>query len=89
MLQRCHGLAGARLSGSSGWITKSRVARAGVGVMSGVDYQGIDDEGLHYVGPEGRGVLAVDTVIVCAGQESERTLLSTLAALCTQPPCHR
>jgi 2,4-dienoyl-CoA reductase (NADPH2) len=49
-------------------------------MLGGVTYPRIDDEGLHtLVGGEPR-LFAVDTVIVCAGQEPERTLHDALAA---------
>ena len=46
-----------------------------------MDYERIDDDGLHIsLGEDGseRRVLAVDTIVVCAGQESVRDLLDGL-----------
>ena len=47
-----------------------------------MEYVKVDDEGLHYKqGKEKKlGVLPVDTVVVCAGQESEASLEKPLAA---------
>lgn len=73
LLQRSPGAMGARLGKTTGWIHKSRLRRAGVRLMAGVGYRRIDDEGLHYVSEGAAGVLAVDTVVVCAGQEPDPT----------------
>ncbi|HET9761695.1 MAG TPA: NADPH-dependent 2,4-dienoyl-CoA reductase, partial [Nocardioidaceae bacterium] len=49
-------------------------------LVPGVTYDRVDDDGLHVtVGDEAR-VLDVDTVVVCAGQESERSLYDRLVA---------
>ena len=48
--------------------------------MPGASYERVDDAGLHLtIGGEPR-VLAVDTIVVCAGQEPVRELLAPLAA---------
>ncbi len=39
-----------------------------------VQYEKIDDEGLHVSDRDGYRVLAVDNVVVCAGQEPVRDL---------------
>jgi len=50
-------------------------------MVPGVTYERIDDAGLHLtVGGEPK-TLDVDTVIVCAGQEPNRSLHDALAAL--------
>ncbi len=49
----------------------------GVQQLSGVNYERIDDDGLHIsFGPDhaDRRLLEVDNVIICAGQESVRDL---------------
>ncbi len=51
-------------------------------------YERIDAEGLHLVEEGEARVLAVDTVVVCAGQVSERTLADALAALPRAPRVH-
>ena len=51
--------------------------------LRGVNYERIDDDGLHVTfGPkrERPRVLEVDTVVVCAGQEPVRTLADDLRA---------
>jgi 2,4-dienoyl-CoA reductase (NADPH2) len=55
----------------------------GVTMMGGVNYEKIDDEGLHIsFGPSGENptILPVDTVVLCAGQISERGLADQLQA---------
>jgi 2,4-dienoyl-CoA reductase (NADPH2) len=44
-------------------------------MRSGVTYERIDDRGLHIVGPTGPEVLEVDSIIICAGQESQVELV--------------
>ena len=60
----------------------------GVTQLSGVNYERIDDEGLHIsFGPdrERRRVLAVDNVVVCAGQEPMRELEDGLRRIGIEP----
>jgi 2,4-dienoyl-CoA reductase (NADPH2) len=51
----------------------------GVEAIPGVDYEKIDDAGLHISVGEQRRVLDVDQVVVCAGQEPLRVLEPGLA----------
>ena len=52
----------------------------GVEMRAGVSYEQIDDAGLH-VTIDGRPeVIACDTVVLCAGQESARGLADALEA---------
>jgi len=66
---------------STGWIHRAALKNRGVEMLAGVTYRRIDDSGLHIsVGGEER-LLAVDHVIVCAGQLPERSLASGLAGV--------
>ena len=48
---------------------------------AGVSYDLIDDEGLHLTRQDGsREVFVCDTVVLCAGQESNRRLADALQA---------
>ena len=47
-------------------------------MLNGVDYLKIDDAGLHIRHQEQIIVIPADTIIVCAGQESERRLYDSL-----------
>jgi 2,4-dienoyl-CoA reductase (NADPH2) len=54
-------------------------------MLSGVEYERIDDAGLH-VRVDGRAqVLPVDTVVICAGQEPRRELVAGLQAAGIEP----
>ncbi|MFJ3957328.1 FAD-dependent oxidoreductase [Arthrobacter sp. NPDC090010] len=81
LLQRREGKIGAGLGKTSGWVHRASLKAKGIVQLSGVHYERIDDDGVHLsFGPERREsrVLAVDTVVVCAGQESVTDLLEDL-----------
>ncbi|KRB75153.1 NADPH-dependent 2,4-dienoyl-CoA reductase [Noviherbaspirillum sp. Root189] len=69
LLQRKDERVGERLAKTTGWIRRALLARRNVAMLAGVEYNRIDDAGLHIrVRGESR-VLEVDTIVVCAGQE--------------------
>ena len=76
LLQRKRGKHGAGLGKTTGWIHRTSLKHRGVEMLGGLEYVKVDDEGLHVTsGKEKRpSVLAVDTVVVCVGQESEASL---------------
>ncbi|MEC5159888.1 MULTISPECIES: NADPH-dependent 2,4-dienoyl-CoA reductase [unclassified Janthinobacterium] len=75
LLQRKTTKVGAGLGKTSGWVHRATLGRNGVLMMSGVQYDRIDDHGLHItVGGEQR-LLSVDHVVVCAGQDSLTELM--------------
>jgi len=80
LLQRKAGKPGAGLGKTTGWIHRTALKHRGVVMRSGVTYERIDDAGLHITTESGPEVLAVDHVIVCAGQESVNSLASELGA---------
>ena len=49
-------------------------------MLPGVTYDRVDDDGLHVTVDGEPRVLDVDHVVVCAGQESERSLYDDLVA---------
>ncbi|ORV99009.1 NADPH-dependent 2,4-dienoyl-CoA reductase [Mycobacterium kyorinense] len=74
LLQRSKGPQGSRLGKTSGWVHRASLKAKGVQQLSGVNYERIDDDGLHIsIGPR-RQLLAVDNVVICAGQEPVRDL---------------
>ncbi|MFI5798671.1 FAD-dependent oxidoreductase [Streptomyces sp. NPDC051677] len=79
LLQRSPGRIGARLGRTTGWIHRAALAAKSVSQISGVRYEKVDDEGLHISAPDYR-VLKVDTVVVCAGQQSVRDLYDEITA---------
>jgi 2,4-dienoyl-CoA reductase (NADPH2) len=80
LLQRKPEKPGRRLGVSTGWALKLGLARERVRMLSGCRYERIDDAGLHVSVAGEPQTLAVDHVIVCAGQESERSLHDELRA---------
>ena len=71
---------GAALGKTTGWIHRASLKNRGVYLHVGCDYQLIDDAGLHLFEGEESRLLAVDTVVVCAGQEPRRELHAALTA---------
>ena len=80
MLQRKSTPPGKSLGATSGWAIRMQLARRGIAVLSGVAYQRIDDAGLHILHEGQPKLLAVDHVILCAGQEPVNALGAELAA---------
>ncbi len=83
LLQRKTTSIGRGLGKTTGWVHRAALKAKGVEHVTGVAaYDRIDDDGLHVrLGPDGaeRRTFAVDTVVLCAGQESVRGLADELA----------
>ena len=86
LLQRKNEKPGRRLARTTGWIRRLTLRKAGVRMLSDLSYEKIDDFGLHIVHKGEEKTLAVDHVIVCAGQESEDELYKRLNDI-GQPVC--
>jgi 2,4-dienoyl-CoA reductase (NADPH2) len=80
LLQRKPGKPGVGLGKTTGWIHRTALRHRGVLMRPGVSYRRIDDAGLHISADTGDELLAVDHVIVCAGQEPVNGLVAELAA---------
>ncbi len=80
LLQRRTGKPGAGLAKTTGWIHRASLQARGVEMWGGVEYQAIDDRGLHLRRNGETLLLAVDNVIICAGQEPQRELEAALRA---------
>ncbi len=83
LLQRKPGKPGKGLGKTTGWIHRATLKMKDVQMIGGVNYERIGPEGLHISFGEAREnptVLDVDTVILCAGQVSERSLADALVA---------
>ncbi len=78
LLQRKESKIGEGLGKTTGWIHRTSLAHKGVKMINGVAYKKIDDEGLHIVVAGEEKLLPVDHVIICAGQEPERSLAEEL-----------
>jgi 2,4-dienoyl-CoA reductase (NADPH2) len=80
MLQRKASKPGEGLGKTTGWIHRTTLLARGVKMFPSVSYQKIDDDGLHVlIGGEPQR-LAVDQVIICAGQDPRRDLAEPLRA---------
>ena len=65
---------------TTGWIRRTLLKKRGVQMIGGVNYERIDDAGLHITVNGEAKTLPVDTVVICAGQEPCRELQAPLAA---------
>jgi 2,4-dienoyl-CoA reductase (NADPH2) len=75
LLQRKASKLGAGLGKTSGWVHRAVLARNGVVMLGGVQYDRIDDHGLHITVDGKQRLLAVDNVVICAGQDSLAELM--------------
>ena len=85
LLQRKESKVGAGLAKTTGWIRRTLLKRRGVVMIAGVEYDRIDDAGLHIRVDGEAQSLDVDTVVVCAGQEPRRDLVADLEAAGIHP----
>jgi 2,4-dienoyl-CoA reductase (NADPH2) len=80
LLQRKTEKVGAGLAKTTGWIRRTLLKRRGVAMLAGVEYDRIDDAGLHIRIDGKPQLLEVDTIVICAGQEPRRELVASLEA---------
>jgi 2,4-dienoyl-CoA reductase (NADPH2) len=80
LLQRSPGKIGERLNKTSGWVHRTTLKMARVQMIAGASYERIDARGLHLVIGGKPRLLEVDTVVICAGQEPNRSLADELSA---------
>ncbi|MDX3862288.1 NADPH-dependent 2,4-dienoyl-CoA reductase [Streptomyces europaeiscabiei] len=80
LLQRKTSKVGAGLGRTTGWIHRTELKHRGVTMVPGVQYDLIDDAGLHVTVDGVRRVLEVDTVVLCTGQDPRRGLYDELIA---------
>jgi 2,4-dienoyl-CoA reductase (NADPH2) len=81
LLQRKPEKPGKRLGKTTGWIHRAGLKMKGVKALAGVNYEGVEPDGLRLsFGPDRADLqlLECDTVVLCAGQESERSLAEAL-----------
>ncbi|NEU35668.1 NADPH-dependent 2,4-dienoyl-CoA reductase, partial [bacterium LRH843] len=75
LLQRKTSALGAGLGKTSGWVHRAQLKKHAVRMLRGVQYKAVTDEGL-WVDMAGQDqLLRVDTIVVCAGQESVKDLM--------------
>ena len=80
LLQRKATKVGAGLGKTTGWIHRTELKHRGVTMVPGVQYDLIDDAGLHVTVEGTSQVLEVDTIVLCTGQEPRRDLYEELSA---------
>jgi 2,4-dienoyl-CoA reductase (NADPH2) len=74
LLQRKAGKLGAGLGKTSGWVHRATLLRNGVRMLDGVSYLEISERGLKIAREGVEQWLEVETIVICAGQESLRDL---------------
>ncbi|WP_146346440.1 NADPH-dependent 2,4-dienoyl-CoA reductase [Falsiphaeobacter marinintestinus] len=82
LLQRKSEALGKRLGKTTGWIHRAALKMKNVEFVGGVNYERIDADGLHVSFGEAREnpkVIPADTIVLCAGQVSDRSLADALA----------
>ncbi|MEJ6708570.1 MAG: NADPH-dependent 2,4-dienoyl-CoA reductase [Amylibacter sp.] len=83
LLQRKSSKLGKGLGKTTGWIHRSALAMKNVEMVAGVNYERISDEGLHVSFCDAREnprVIECDTIVLCSGQVSNRSLADELEA---------
>lgn len=81
LFQRKNEKPGKRLGKTTGWIHRASLAMKGVQMVGGVSYDRISAQGLHLTRQDGTEELfECDTVVLCAGQVSDRSLADALTA---------
>jgi 2,4-dienoyl-CoA reductase (NADPH2) len=80
MMQRSQGKLGSGLGKTTGWIHRATLKQRRVEMLDQVAYVRVDDAGLHITVDGTPRVLAVDNVVVCAGQVSANPLQEPLEA---------
>ncbi len=78
LLKRSKGKHGANLGKTTGWIHRASLKMKKVNMLAMVQYEKIDDKGLHIIQNEEKKVLNVDNVVICAGQIPFRELFEPL-----------
>jgi 2,4-dienoyl-CoA reductase (NADPH2) len=84
LLQRKAQALGKGLGKTTGWIHRASLKMKNVEMLGGVNYEQIDADGLHISFGDARErptLIAVDTIVLCAGQVPERGLADALQAL--------
>ncbi|MEM6758591.1 MAG: NADPH-dependent 2,4-dienoyl-CoA reductase [Pseudomonadota bacterium] len=83
LLQRKKEKHGRRLGKTTGWIHRAALKMKDVEFVGGVNYERIDENGLHVSFGEAREnptVIEADDIVLCAGQVPDRSLADALEA---------
>ncbi len=85
LLQRKAEKLGKRLGKTTGWVHRAGLQMRAVEMLGGVTYDRIDEHGLHVTTPDGARLIEADTIVLCAGQECERSLADALIEIGIEP----
>jgi 2,4-dienoyl-CoA reductase (NADPH2) len=80
LLQRKTTKMGKGLGKTTGWIHRNVLKQHQVHMKTGVNYEKFDEQGLHITIGEQSEILAVDNVVLCAGQMSNLSLVDEMKA---------
>lgn len=78
LIQRKTTKVGKGLGKTSGWVHRANLVKQGVNMVAGASYKAITEKGLVIEVDGKEQLLEVDTIIICAGQESNRDLQQAL-----------
>ena len=87
LLQRKSSKFGKNLGKSTGWIHRLSLKNKKINFINSVEYQKIDDSGLHIKVDGKNKILEVDSVVICAGQTSNDDLYKK-ASKALAKPCY-
>ena len=88
LLQRKAEKPGKRLGKTTGWIHRAALSMKGVTMVGGVNYEEITKDGIlvsYGAARENPTVIQAETIVLCAGQLSDRSLADALIAKGIQP----
>ena len=78
LMQRKDSKIGAGLGKTTGWVHRISLKNKNAKMINAVQYDKIDDSGLHYTRAGEQHILEVDNVVICAGQLSNNQMLKPL-----------
>lgn len=78
LLQRSKGKPGEKLGKTTGWIHRASLKMKKVKMIGEVQYQRIDDKGLHVLINGSAELIPADNIVICAGQSPLRDLQEPL-----------
>ena len=78
LMQRTKTRPGKKLGKTTGWIHRATLSARQVEMLGGVTYEGIEAGGIRVIRDGSAELIEADTVVLCAGQVSERSLAEAL-----------
>lgn len=80
MIKRSAGAFGRTLGKSTGWIVRQELKDFKVRQIAEARYIKIDSAGLHIALPDRNEIIPADTIVVCAGQDSDSAIAQHIVA---------